>query len=122
MKLNKPHQTTLFLLMIIMAVVLAGCVATENNVHYTGVESSHLRQIERGSTTKDELLAIVGEPTEQSMTEDGAEILRYACKEIKDSKFAMFPPPIAIEDKKEKEHTVAFELKDGIVQRYWEER
>jgi hypothetical protein len=121
MKLNKPY-TALFLFMIIMAVVLAGCVATESNVHYTGVESSHLRQIERGSTTKDELIAIVGEPTDQRTTEDGTEILRYACKETKDSKFAMFPPPIAIEDKKEKEHTVAFELKDGIVQRYWEER
>ena len=122
MKLNRPKKSALFVLMIVMTVVLVGCVATESNVHYTGVESSHLRQIERGLTTKDELLAIVGEPTEQRTAEDGTEVLRYACKEIKDSKFAMFPPPIAIEDKKEKEHTVAFELRDGIVQRYWEER
>jgi len=34
----------------------------------------------------------------------------------------MFPPPIAIEDKKEIEHTVVFKLKDGIVQRHWKER
>ncbi len=122
MKLNRPNETALFVLMIVITVVLVGCVATESNVHYKGVDSSHLRQIERGSTTKDELLAIVGEPTEERMTEDGTEILRYACKETKDSKFAMFPPPIAIEDKKEKEHTVAFEIRDGIVQRYWKER
>ncbi len=122
MKLNKRSEIALFMSLGVTSILLAGCVATESNVHYSGVDNSQLRQIKSGTTTKDQLLAIVGEPTEESMTEDGSEILRYKCIEKKDNKFAMFPPPIAIEDKKEIEHTVVFKLKDGIVQRHWKER
>ena len=122
MKHYKFNEIALFVSLAVTLVLLAGCVATQSDVHYSGVENSQLRQIESGRTTKDQLLAIVGEPTEESMTEDGSEILRYRCIEKKDNKFAMFPPPIAIEDKKEIEHTVVFKLKDGIVQRHWKER
>ncbi len=122
MKHYKLSEIALFTSLAVTLILLVGCVATESNVHYSGVENSQLRQIESGRTTKDQLLAIVGEPTEESMTEDGSEILRYRCIEKKDNRFAMFPPPIAIEDKKEIEHIVVFKLKDGIVQRYWKER
>ena len=121
MKLYKFNEIALFVSLGVTSVLLIGCVATQSNVHYSGVENSQLRQIEPGRTTKDQLLAIVGEPTEESMTEDGSEIFRYKCIEKKDNRFAMFPPPIAIEDKKEIEHTVVFKFKDGIVQRYWKE-
>jgi len=33
----------------------------------------------------------------------------------------MFPPPIVINDEKDVEHTIAFEVRDGIIQRYWKE-
>jgi len=122
MKHNKFNEIALFVSLGMTSVLLAGCVATESNVHYSGVVNSQLRQIKSGRTTRDQLLAIVGEPTEESMTEDGSEILRYKCIEKKDNRFAMFPPPIAIEDTKEIEHTVVFKLKDGIVQRHWKER
>jgi len=122
MKHYKFNEIALFVSLGVTSILLFGCVATESNVHYSGVENSQLRQIEPGRTTKDQLLAIVGEPTEESMTEDGSDILRYRCIEKKDNRFAMFPPPIAIEDKKEIEHTVVFKLKDDIVQRYWKER
>jgi len=122
MKLKKCGEIALLMSLAVTSVLLAGCVATQSDVHYSGVENSQLRQIESGRTTRDQLLAIVGEPTEESMTEDGSEILRYKCIEKKDNRFAMFPPPIAIEDKKEIEHTVVFKLKDGIVQRHWKER
>jgi hypothetical protein len=121
MKLKKCGEIALLMSLAVTSILLAGCVATQSDVHYSGVENSQLRQIEPGRTTRDQLLAIVGEPTEESMTEDGSEILRYRCIEKKDNRFAMFPPPIAIEDKKEIEHTVVFKLKDGIVQRYWKE-
>ena len=122
MKLKKCGEIALLMSLAVTSILLAGCVATQSDVHYSGVENSQLRQIESGRTTRDQLLAIVGEPTEESMTEDGSEILRYKCIEKKDNRFAMFPPPIAIEDKKEIEHTVVFKLKDGIEQRYWKER
>ncbi len=122
MKLKKCGEIALFVSLAVTLVLLVGCVATQSDVHYSGVDNSQLRQIKSGRTTKEELLAIVGEPTEESMTEDGSEILRYKCIEKKDNRFAIFPPPIAIEDKKEIEHTVVFKLKDGIVQRHWKER
>ncbi len=122
MKNHNFNETALFMLLVITAVLLTGCVATKSDVHYSGVENSKLRQIKHGITTKEQLVEIVGEPTEQSMMADGAEILRYRCTETKENKFAMFPPPIAIKDKKETEHTVVFKIRDGIVQRHWKER
>ena len=122
MKNYKFNETVLFVLLVVTTLLLAGCVATQSDVRYSGVENSQLRQIKHGITTKDQLLEIVGEPTEQNMTEDGDEYLRYKCTETRDNQFAMFPPPIAIKDKKETEHTIVFKIRDGIVQRHWKEQ
>jgi len=122
MKQYKRGEIALFASLVVTSVLLVGCVVTKSDVHYSGVENSQFKQIERGRTTKDQLVAIVGEPTEQSLTEEGTEILRYKCTEKRDNQFVMFPPPIVIDDKKEIEHTVVFKLRDGIVQRYWKER
>jgi hypothetical protein len=122
MKLYKFNEITLVVSLVVTSVLLVGCVATRSDVHYSGVENSQLRQVERGKTTKDWLVTVLGEPTEQSMTEEGTEILRYKCTEKRDNQFVLFPPPIVIDDKKEIEHTVVFKLKDGIVQRHWKER
>ncbi len=121
MKLHKHGEIALFASLVVTSVLLVGCVAIESNVHDSGVENSQLRQIELGRTTKDQLVAIVGEPTEQTMTEDGTEILRYKCTTKKDNQFILFPI-VFVDDKKEIEHSVSFEIKDGIVQRYWKER
>ena len=83
MKLKKCGEIALLMSLAVTSILLAGCVATQSDVHYSGVENSQLRQIESGRTTRDQLLAIVGEPTEESMTEDGSEILRYKCIEKK---------------------------------------
>jgi len=122
MKQHKLSEIALYMSLVVTSILLVGCVATKSDVHYSGVNNSQLKQIERGRTTKDQLVAIVGEPTEQSLTEEGTEILRYKCTEKRDNQFVLFPPPIVIDDKKEIEHTVVFKLKDGIVQRHWKER
>ncbi|MBW7990705.1 MAG: hypothetical protein FVQ84_11915 [Planctomycetes bacterium] len=122
MKNYKINETALFMLLVLTSLLLAGCVAAQSDVHYSGIENSQLKQIDCGRTTREELTAIVGEPTEESMTEDGDEYLRYKCTETRDNQFAMFPPPIAIKDKKETEHTIVFKIKDGIVQRHWKEQ
>lgn len=122
MKSYKYNEIILFTLLLVTSVLLAGCLATQSDVRYSGIENSQLRQIKYGITTRDRLVEIVGEPSEQSMMEDGNEYLRYKCTETRDNQFAMFPPPIAIKDKKETEHTIVFKIRDGIVQRHWKER
>ena len=122
MKNYKFNETALFVLLVITAVLLAGCVVSDSSVRYSGVENSQLRQIKYGITTKDQLVEIVGEPNEESVTEDGAEILKYKCTMTKDNQLVIFPPPIVIDDKKETEHTIVFKIRDGIVQRHWKER
>ena len=121
MKLNKHGEIALFVSLVAMSVLVVGCVVCKTEEQYTGIQNETLKQVERGQTTKDWLVATFGEPSEQSMTEEGTELLKYKCTKKKDNKFVLFPPPIVIKDEKEMEHTVVFEVKDGIVQRYWKE-
>lgn len=121
MKNYRFNEAALFVLFVMTSVLLAGCVVSDSSVRYSGVESSQLRRIKYGLTTRDQLVDMIGEPTEQSMTDDGAEILKYKCTMTKDNQFVLFPPPIIIDDTKEMEHTVVFKIRDGVVQRHWKE-
>jgi hypothetical protein len=107
--------------MVAVSVLVVGCVVSETNEQYTGIENETLKQVERGQTTRDWVIETFGEPSEQILADDGTEILKYKCILKKDNKFVMFPPPIVIRDEKDVEHTIAFEVRDGIVQRYWKE-
>lgn len=121
MKNYKFNEAALLVLLVMTSILLAGCVISDSSVRYSGVEHSQLRQIKYGLTTKDQLIGMVGEPSEQSMTDDGAEILKYRCTTTKDNQLVIFPPPIVIDDTKETEHIVVFKVKDGIVRRHWRE-
>ena len=121
MKLNRCGEIALFMSLVATLVLVVGCVVCKTDEQYTGIQTETLKQVERGQTTKDWLVATFGEPSERSVTEEGTELLKYKCTKKKDNKFVMFPPPIVIKDEKEMEHTVVFEVKDGIVQRYWKE-
>ncbi|MHC4538186.1 MAG: hypothetical protein ACYS74_00215 [Planctomycetota bacterium] len=121
MKLYKHNEIALFVSLLAMLVLMGGCVVYEADEQYTGVENKMLKEIEYGQTTRDWLVETFGEPTELLTTDDGGEILRYKCVQKKDNKFVMFPPPIVIHDDKQVEHVIAFEVKDGVVQRYWKE-
>lgn len=121
MKLYKHNEIALFLSLLAMSVLMGGCVVYKADEQYTGVENKMLKEIELGQTTREWLVETFGEPTELLMTDDGGEILRYKCVKTKDNKFVMFPPPIVIKDDKQVEHVMAFEVKDGVVQRYWKE-
>jgi len=120
MKQHKRGKIALFVSLAVTSILAVGCVVSNSEVHYTGVEDEALKQIECGKTTKDQLVAILGEPTEQSQTQEGTEILRYKCTKKQDNEFVMFPI-VFVDDEKETKHTVVFEVKDGIVQRYWKE-
>jgi hypothetical protein len=121
MKNYRFNESVLFVLFVMTSVLLAGCVVSDSSVRYSGIESSHLRQIKYGLTTREQLVEMVGEPSEQGVMEDGAEILKYKCIMTKDNQFVLFPPPIIIDDTKETEHTVVFKIRDGIVRQYWKE-
>jgi hypothetical protein len=121
MKPHKCSERVLFVSLLLTSGLIAGCVVVQSDEHYTGVENEMLKQVKCGQTTKDWIVATFGEPSEQSATDQGTEILRYKCTRKKDNKFVLFPPPIVIKDDGKVEHTVAFELRDGIVQRYWKE-
>ena len=121
MKFRKCNEMGLFVALLAVAILGVGCIVCETDEQYTGVENQALKEIECGQTTRDWVVETFGEPTEQILTDDGGEILKYKCIRTKDNKFVMFPPPIVIRDEKDVEHTVAFEVRDGIVQRYWKE-
>jgi len=121
MKLLKYNKISLFVALLTVAVLGVGCVVCKTDERYTGIENHALREVECGKTTRDWVVEAFGEPSQQIQTDDGGEILKYKCVRTKDNKFVMFPPPIVIKDEKDIEHTIAFEVRDGIVRRYWKE-
>jgi len=121
MKLHKCKEIGLVAALVAVSVLVVGCVVCQTDEQYTGIENDTLKQVECGRTTRDWVVETFGEPSEQILSDDGGEILKYKCVRKKDNKFVMFPPPIVIKDEKDVEHTVAFELREGIVKRYWKE-
>jgi hypothetical protein len=119
MKSYRFNEKAFFVSLVITSILLAGCFVSDTHMHYSGVERSHLNKIKPGITTKEQLLDMVGEPTEESIVADGVEILKYKCVMNKDEKVVLFPPPIIIDHKKETEHLVVFKIEEGIVQRRW---
>jgi hypothetical protein len=98
---------------------LAGCVSKE--VCYgeqgTPVPRQVLNRVERESTSKDWLIAMLGEPARQSMMSDGTEILEYNYTRKED--YRCLIPFRVPEDRIEEKRTVYFEIKNGVVQDYW---
>ena len=121
MKLHKTGERILWVALAAMGLMISGCVVIDNDEHYTGIDNKTLKDVKCGQTTKDWIIATFGEPSEQSVTKSGTEVLRYKCVRKKDNQFVMFPPPIVIKDDGQVVHVVAFEIKDGIVKRYWKE-
>jgi hypothetical protein len=121
MKLHKYGKVSLLTALLAVSVMITGCIVSETDEQYIGVDNNKLKQVECGQTTRDWVIDTFGEPSEQTLTDDGSEILKYKCIRKKNNQFVMFPPPIVINDEKDVKHTVAFEVRDGIVQRYWKE-
>ena len=117
---HKAVRIGLIGLLAVLSAGLAGCVVCGKEVKYTGVEDETLKEIRCGEMTRAELVERIGEPSEQCVTEDGAEVLKYRCTKKQESGFVVFPV-LVIGDEKESEHVVVFEIRDGIVRRYWKE-
>ena len=118
MKLHKQAKTAILISLLTAMALFSGCVVSKTDENYIGPQKSQLRQIDYGRTTKDQLIEMFGQPAEQSVMQDGTEILSYKSIKEKDNSFVMFPPPIVIQDKKAEENIISFEIRDGVVQRY----
>ncbi len=103
---------------------LAGCLVYHSDVRYGDrgrAPTGHtLDQIQTGTTTRDWVLATLGEPSRQSTTKDGAEVLEYQYSRKKDNSF-VFCPFVFINDEGEETQTLYFEIEDGVVTKFWKE-
>ena len=70
---------------------LAGCIIYSDDTRYgdkgKAPTDRTLDQIETGTTTRDWVLATLGEPSRQSTTKEGTEVLEYEYSRKKDNQF-----------------------------------
>lgn len=103
---------------------VSGCLIYHHDTHYRDkgkpVSSRTLDQIECGTTTKGWVLATFGEPSGQSTTQAGVEVLEYRYVQKKDNQFLLLPFVVAV-DEGENKQTLHFQISDGIVTNFWKE-
>lgn len=113
------------ILYVVFGVVLSGCISGRSNVRYgekgPAVGAETLGQIEVGTTRKEWLLGTLGEPTSETRTPEGTEILKYVYTKEVDSDFKAFLF-LSFDDKREERTVLYFEITDGTVTRYWKEQ
>lgn len=123
MEKRKSRRIVLGLIVLGSLLPVAGCFIWNSDVSYgdkgAPLSDSTLKQIECGTTTKAWLSSTLGEPSEQSTTDAGAEILKYKYSKRQEGNVVM--PFVIVNDEKKTEQTVYFQVEDGVVQKYWVE-
>ena len=103
---------------------LGGCLIYSHDTHYREkgkpVSDRTLDQIECGATTEDWVRATLGDPSQQSTTAEGTEVLEYRYAKKKDNQFLLLPFVI-VNDNGEEKQTLYFEITNGVVTNFWEE-
>lgn len=103
---------------------LTGCVSGRSDTRYgpsgPSVGRKTLRQIEPGQTSKEWVLGTLGTPTTETATPEGTELLTYEYTKKTDVDFN-FCPFLSFDDKKEERTVIYFEVRNGIVTRYWKD-
>ncbi len=121
MEKRRNRRLVLALIAVGSLLPVAGCFIWNSDVSYgekgAPLSGSTLKQVECGKTTRDWLMVTLGEPSEQSTTDAGIELLKYKYSKTQESNVVM--PFVIVNDEKKNEQTVYFEVKDGIVQKYW---
>jgi hypothetical protein len=110
---------------LVIFLIVGGCISGRTDVTYgtngPAVSSRTLKMVKIGETSKEWLYGTLGDPTSESRTPDGIELLRYEYNKKVDSSFEI-NPFLDLGDKKEVRTVYYFELKDGVVTRFWKER
>jgi outer membrane protein assembly factor BamE (lipoprotein component of BamABCDE complex) len=123
MEMEKHTGLRLVCIVAVIAGVLplAGCVIVNSGVDCgekgAPLSADTLEQIEPGQTTRDWVIATLGEPSEQSTAGNGVEVLTYRYSCTRHGNLVM--PFLIINDEKRDAQTVYFEISDGVVQKYW---
>ena len=103
---------------------VVGCISGRSDIDYgskgPAVGYKTLKQIKPNITTKEWVLAALGEPSCESGTAEGTEILKYEYVKKIDSCFSI-SPFLALHDKKTEHKNIYFEVKDGIVTKLWKD-
>ena len=86
----------------------------------TKVSQVTLDQIRPGETTESWLLGVAGQPTSRRTVDDHSAILRYDHVTTTSSGGTVFLL-FAGGSSKQKSSSVIFEVRDGVIQRYWTE-
>ncbi len=116
----------LCLLSLLLSSLLLGTGCSVIHSHSTTkvmgkqVSDQTLARVEVGKTSKDWILATLGEPTASEIVDESTSILKYASKRIKSSNSTLLFV-FDTSSKREEKRTIYFEFKDGILDRYWEE-
>jgi len=123
--MEKHAIRTLFCVAGILALLpLTGCLIYHSGVSYSGkgapIADGTLDQVNCGTTTKDWVVATLGEPSRQSTTAQGSEILEYSYGKKRDNEFVLIPF-VFINGGKENKQTIFFEISDGVVKNFWKE-
>ena len=121
----KLLRSPLSVLIVSGLITLAsGCavVSSHHDSYVTGhsVSDETLARVEPGVSTEAWLVATLGEPTEAETVDAHVRILKYASKRItKYDTELLFV--FDTSSRSEKSQTVFFEMRDGVLTRYWQE-
>ena len=112
------------ILMCFLMLLLSGCmIAGNKTVNFSGtkIDKKDLFKIKIGQTTRSELIALFGAPTSKWLSPDKSiEKLTYCHKKtVTNQSVLIFI--WAFNDTDHETNTVAFTLKDGIVESYRKE-
>ena len=121
--MSKIKYAIVLIVLIIMCTTFNGCLINHRSHTFQTsperlVPRSELEKIEPGTTTKEWVLDRFGMPTRTRHLKDGSEILLYETRKRTEHEFSFFFI-FSTESSEESKETVSFEIKDGIVQRYW---
>ena len=117
------HQIVSLAIGVVFFLLAAGClVTTGKHTSESGTKVSNvtLDQIRPGQTTESWLLAAAGEPSSRRPIDEHASILRYDHVTTTSSNGTVFLLFSGGSTKKQST-SVIFEVRDGVVQRYWTE-
>jgi hypothetical protein len=110
-------------ILMIICMTFNGCLINHrSHTRQTSPErpipQSELEKIEPGTTTKEWVIDRFGRPTNTRHLKDGAEILLYETRNRTKHEFSLFLI-FSTESSEETQETISFEIKDGVIQRYW---
>ncbi len=109
-------------LCVVGAFVLGGCISGRSDVTYgpkgPAASNKTLRYIRCGQTSKEWVIGTLGTPTSETATPEGTELLKYEYTKETDVDFS-FCPFMDFDDKKEERTVYYFEIRDGVVIKFW---